>query len=135
MKANSVPFRVTAVQATPVFLDREATIAKGCALIAQAGAEGARLIAFPEVWVAGYPVWLDNAPGAALWDHPRPSAPSPASSPARSQCPARKSRAEARRRVRRGPISSGGHELGAARSTARSSTSGRTARSSAFTAS
>jgi len=70
MKANSGPFRVAAVQATPVFLDREATIAKGCALIAQAGAEGARIIAFPEVWVAGYPVWLDNAPGAALWDHP-----------------------------------------------------------------
>jgi len=66
MKANSGSFRVAAVQATPVFLDRDATIAKGCALIAQVGAEGAQLIAFPEVWVAGYPVWLDNAPGAAL---------------------------------------------------------------------
>ncbi len=63
-------FRVAAVQATPVYLDREATVAKGCALIAQAAAAGARLIAFPEVWVSGYPVWLDFAPGAALWDHP-----------------------------------------------------------------
>ena len=64
------PFRVAAVQATPVFLDREATIAKGCALIAAAAAQGARVIAFPETWVSGYPVWLDAAPGAALWDHP-----------------------------------------------------------------
>jgi len=70
MRTETVPFRVAAVQATPVFLEREATIAKGCALIARAGGEGARLIAFPEVWVAGYPVWLDAAPGAALWDHP-----------------------------------------------------------------
>lgn len=61
-----MPFRVTAVQAKPVFLDREAPIAKSCAPIERAGVEGARLIAFPEVWVAGYPVWVDAAPGAAL---------------------------------------------------------------------
>jgi predicted amidohydrolase len=64
------PFRVAAVQAAPVFLDREATVAKGCALIAAAAEQGARVIAFPETWVSGYPVWLDAAPGAALWDHP-----------------------------------------------------------------
>ncbi len=70
MMADMRPFRVAVVQATPAFLDREATVAKGCALIAEAASRGAQVIAFPEVWVAGYPVWLDFAPGAALWDHP-----------------------------------------------------------------
>lgn len=63
-------FRVAAVQATPVFLDRDATVAKTCDLIAEAAAGGARLIAFPEVFVSGYPVWMDWAPEAAHWDYP-----------------------------------------------------------------
>ena len=54
----TTPFKVAAVQATPVFLDREATIDKACELIATAGREGARLIVFPEAFIPSYPEWV-----------------------------------------------------------------------------
>lgn len=47
--------RVAVVQATPVVLDADATVAKACELIGEAGARGARLIALPEVFVSLYP--------------------------------------------------------------------------------
>ena len=51
-------FTAAAVQAAPVYLDREATIEKACRLIEEAAAKGARLIVFPETWVPGYPFWV-----------------------------------------------------------------------------
>jgi nitrilase len=43
--------RVAVVQATPVVLDGPASVAKACGLIAEAAAEGAKLIALPEGFV------------------------------------------------------------------------------------
>jgi nitrilase len=49
---------IAAVQASPLFLDREATLDRVCARIAEAGAAGAKLVVFPESFVPGYPDWV-----------------------------------------------------------------------------
>ena len=54
----SQPFVVAAIQVSPVFLDRDATIDRACEAIAEAGARGARLVVFPEAFVPGYPLWV-----------------------------------------------------------------------------
>lgn len=57
MKTYPTPFIAAAVQAAPVYLNADATIELACSLIGAAAREGARLVAFPEVFVAGYPYW------------------------------------------------------------------------------
>ena len=54
--------KVAAVQAAPVFLDCQATLDKALSLITEAARNGADLIAFPEVFISGYPYWnrLEN---------------------------------------------------------------------------
>lgn len=44
-------------------LDRTAALATAAAQ------HGARLVAFPETWIPGYPVWFDVCRDAGLWDH------------------------------------------------------------------
>ena len=51
-------FTAAVVQAAPVFMDLEGTIAKTISLMEKAAQNGAKLIAFPETWIPGYPVWL-----------------------------------------------------------------------------
>ncbi len=55
-------FRAAAVQAAPVFLDRDATLDKTLALAAEAARGGAEIVVFPEVYIPGYPYWnrLEN---------------------------------------------------------------------------
>lgn len=50
-------FIAAAVQTSPVFLNTAATVDKAVGLIHEAASAGARLVAFPEVFVAGYPYW------------------------------------------------------------------------------
>ena len=48
MQSPIATSKIAAIQAAPVYLDRDATIAKACDLIATAGGEDARVIVFPE---------------------------------------------------------------------------------------
>lgn len=49
--------RVAAVQAAPVFLDRDATLEKLESLVADAAAQGAELVVLGEAFVSGFPIW------------------------------------------------------------------------------
>jgi aliphatic nitrilase len=48
---------VAAAHVAPVFLDTERTIDKACSIIGEAAGHGAKLIAFPESFVPGFPIW------------------------------------------------------------------------------
>jgi nitrilase len=52
-------FKVAVVQAAPVAFDRERTIEKVHTLVAEAAAQDARLVLFPEAFVSAYPRGLD----------------------------------------------------------------------------
>ena len=58
-------FKVAAVQAAPAFLNLQASVDKAVGLIDEAGANGVDLIAFPETWICGYPMWIWL--GAPAW--------------------------------------------------------------------
>ncbi|MHA1713616.1 MAG: nitrilase-related carbon-nitrogen hydrolase, partial [Candidatus Ranarchaeia archaeon] len=62
MSDRSMIFTVAAVQAAPVFLDRDATIEKACQLIEKAAKKGARVIGFSECFVPSFPHWVNLLP-------------------------------------------------------------------------
>ncbi|MER8438792.1 carbon-nitrogen hydrolase family protein [Mesorhizobium sp. M1312] len=53
-----MPAKIAVVQKPPVFLDREATIARAVEAINEAADAGATLVIFPEAWIPGYPTWV-----------------------------------------------------------------------------
>lgn len=55
--SQSRPFVAAAVQAAPVYLDAVGTAEKVASLVREAAGNGAELVAFPEVFIAGYPYW------------------------------------------------------------------------------
>ena len=57
MAEDNLTARLAAVQAAPVWLDREATARKACRLIEEAADNGARIIAFPESFIPCYLDW------------------------------------------------------------------------------
>lgn len=61
--------KAAVVQTSPVFLNREETVKKACALIEEAGNSRADLVVFPEAFISGYPDWvwvIPNSRGAEL---------------------------------------------------------------------
>lgn len=57
------------VQAAPIPLAIGDGITALLDHVADAADIGAQLVAFGETFLGGYPIWLDEAPNAALWDH------------------------------------------------------------------
>jgi aliphatic nitrilase len=73
--AGSTPrlprFKAAAVQTAPVYLDPMATAQKARSLILEAAGNGAQIVAFPEVFIAGYPYWnwiTDPITGSAWFE-------------------------------------------------------------------
>jgi predicted amidohydrolase len=62
--------RVAAIQATPVILDAEASVAKAVALLGEAAGQGAELAVLPETFVPLYPSnrWAKGATAFSGWD-------------------------------------------------------------------
>lgn len=68
MNGHSV--KVALVQEPPVFLNLKESLKRFKTLSGECAENGAKIIVFPETWLPGYPIWLDDAPNAGLWDYP-----------------------------------------------------------------
>jgi len=50
--------KIAAIQAAPVYLNKDATVEKACDLIRKASRENADMVVFPEAFISGYPDWI-----------------------------------------------------------------------------
>lgn len=62
MAPSETKFKVAAVHASPIFMNKSATLAKVISLIEQAASEQVRFLAFPETFVPGYPYFIECYP-------------------------------------------------------------------------
>jgi nitrilase len=67
LSEDSDSVRVAIVQASPVFLDAQASTDKAVQLIGEAADTGAVLAAFGEGWIPGYPMHSFASSGSDLW--------------------------------------------------------------------
>ncbi len=67
MKNKSV--KIALVQEPPVFLNLPKTLGKLEIIAEDCQKNDAKIVVFPETWASGYPIWLDEAPKAAIWDY------------------------------------------------------------------
>lgn len=65
------PIKVAVAQLAPDGADRDRTVAKACAAIAEAGRNGAQLIAFPETFILAYPYFTVFLPPTQINEHVR----------------------------------------------------------------
>src|SRR5690606_18978625 len=60
---NTFPkYKAAAAHVAPVFNDVAKTVEKACHYIGEAARQGVRLLAFPEAFLPGYPLWARVAP-------------------------------------------------------------------------
>ena len=68
---------VAIVQQAPIFLDLTASTALAEQIILRHARDGAGLVVFPETWLPGYPIWVDEAADGSRWSIPAPTRCSP----------------------------------------------------------
>lgn len=54
---NYPKFKVAAAHVAPIYHDRSQTVEKACKIIEETAGQGVRLIAFPESFIPGFPIW------------------------------------------------------------------------------